>query len=903
MESTKKYKVSVVTAVYNVEDYLAEMIDSIVGQTIGIENIQLILVDDGAKDSSGEICDRYAEQYPENIFVIHKENGGVSSARNEGLKHVEGEYVNFTDADDKLESNALELMYDYLKKNEEWIDLVAIPLKYFGARRGNHLLNYKFKNTRLVDLRREYDCIQLAINCTLIKKECFSNRCFDTGLAYAEDAQLVVDIILDKMRYGVVRGTGYLYRKRDTEDSALDMGRMKPGYYVPYMKRFILFSLENAIKKKGYIPQFVQYTCMSDLQWRLNKYPLVEPDVLSEEEEKEYKSLIVKAIEYIEDKIILEQKNIGNNFKMAFLSLKQKNCEKKELVFLPNDLKICMGDISSANASSYTMFFEFINITSEKIEINGHVRYFTELEDIEVILKSKVGNGEQIEFNATLFEREEKNTFGLDMIITKAKGFEFCISRDDMPDDIELQLYLRYKEHDIECKNIMFGKFFPLAKQLKNSYFYHEGILLTYFGNTFKFLKGIGGKCIREHEKKLQKEMLSQKDKMIFRGCIARKIYHILKRIKKKEIWMISDRMTKADDNGEAFFTYMNTVVKNPNINTYFVLNKESEDYERLCKIGKVVPFHSTKHKILSLLCDRIVSSQADDYVFNRFFDQAYLYKDIMHGQKFIFLQHGVIQNDLSGWLTKANKNISMFVTTTNAEYQSILEYAYHYDEKEVKCTGLPRYDYLYDESKEKNIITFMPTWRSYLAGVHNVNTDTRKLKSGFEDSTYCKMYKQVFENKRLYEAAEKYHYDIRFMLHPTMPRECIEYFGCNESIEILDSNTRYRDLFASSKLIVSDYSSTLFDFAYLRKPIIYYQQDIDEFYSGKHTSVKGYFDYERDGFGEVEYTSEALVNRIIEYMERGCQLKDKYRERIEKTFPYYDKDNCQRVYEAIQAL
>lgn len=132
MDDTKEYKISVVTAVYNVEDYLEEMIDSIIAQNIGFENIQLILVDDGSPDKSGDICDQYAKQYPDNIVVIHKENGGVSSARNEGLRHVRGEYVNFTDADDILEFNTLEVMYDYLKENEKWIDLVAVKLKFLG---------------------------------------------------------------------------------------------------------------------------------------------------------------------------------------------------------------------------------------------------------------------------------------------------------------------------------------------------------------------------------------------------------------------------------------------------------------------------------------------------------------------------------------------------------------------------------------------------------------------------------------------------------------------------------------------------------------------------------------------------------------------------------------------------
>ena len=140
-------------------------------------------------------------------------------------------------------------------------------------------------------------------------------------------------------------------------------------------------------------------------------------------------------------------------------------------------------------------------------------------------------------------------------------------------------------------------------------------------------------------------------------------------------------------------------------------------------------------------------------------------------------------------------------------------------------------------------------------------------------------------------------------MLHPSMPEKCIKYLQLGDDVEILSKNSSYRELFAESSLIVTDYSSTVFDFAYLRKPVLYFQQDVEEFFSGQHSYDKGYFDYERDGFGEVEYTAEALVSRMIEYMEQDCQLKDMYRDRIEKTFAFNDKENCRRVYEEIRKL
>lgn len=100
--------ISIIVPVYKVEKYIGECIDSILGQTY--ENFELILVDDGSPDNSSKICDKYAAK-DERIKVIHKENGGVSSARNVGLDNAKGEYITFIDSDDMVDDQYLELMY------------------------------------------------------------------------------------------------------------------------------------------------------------------------------------------------------------------------------------------------------------------------------------------------------------------------------------------------------------------------------------------------------------------------------------------------------------------------------------------------------------------------------------------------------------------------------------------------------------------------------------------------------------------------------------------------------------------------------------------------------------------------------------------------------------------------
>ena len=117
--NSQLYDFSVVTAVYNSEKYLKESINSIVQQN-GFNKIQLILVNDGSTDSSLSICKEYAKIYPNNIVVVNKPNGGVSSARNFGMLFVKGKFINFMDSDDKMGVNVFKnvklIFYSIMEK-------------------------------------------------------------------------------------------------------------------------------------------------------------------------------------------------------------------------------------------------------------------------------------------------------------------------------------------------------------------------------------------------------------------------------------------------------------------------------------------------------------------------------------------------------------------------------------------------------------------------------------------------------------------------------------------------------------------------------------------------------------------------------------------------------------------
>lgn len=119
--------ITVVVPVYNVEKYLDECVESIVGQTYS--NLEILLVDDGATDASGKMCDRWAEK-DQRIRVIHKENGGLSDARNFGLRVAKGAYISFIDSDDCVAPEFLETLYDgILRENAQISCCACVPFE------------------------------------------------------------------------------------------------------------------------------------------------------------------------------------------------------------------------------------------------------------------------------------------------------------------------------------------------------------------------------------------------------------------------------------------------------------------------------------------------------------------------------------------------------------------------------------------------------------------------------------------------------------------------------------------------------------------------------------------------------------------------------------------------------
>lgn len=919
------YMISVVMAVYNTADFLEEMLESVLKQKQDVlsnylrsnpnsryysnayESIyEIILVDDGSSDGTEDICDRYAAKYPW-VKVLHKENGGVSSARNAGIELATGKYITFPDSDDKLSANVFEDCFLFFEKHENDISMVTYPLRFFDAQQGDHWTTYRFADgTRIINMVEEWDKPQYFTAASFFKTATIKGKIsFDSNLINGEDIKFAHEVLFQNTPLiGLVSTCTYWYRRRSSGcQSAIQQSKQTENYYIPYVTDMLGGLKYLSEQVYGNFPKYVQYAIMGQFQWRLRSDPKGEEAVavIGEDGYKKYCQLIKKLISYIDYDVILSQKQLFREHLFYLCMLKSNG--RVERVCEDNNVKYYFdGQYCTEEASTYIKLL-FMEIKHGILSIEGECASL----DSDCEVWAQMGDRQ---FKVEKCVERDCNVYTLGEIALHVLPFVLHIELSMIEEKSDIVFGCSCAGFKIIKTQVNLGKFMPISKTFLKSYYATEKWTIQLRENVLEVWNMFGKEKLPDFENEFEEQVLNSGliceetiDEVIKvrKEALARLAW---KRNSNTQIWLVSDRYSHADDNGEAMFRFF-MEHKRPDIKVFFVMDRESADYDRIAKIGPVIAQDSHEHLVMYMISDCIISSQADEYIINPFWRHGAIkdvFKDFYCRNKFVFLQHGVIKDDLSGWLNRFNKNIAGFVCAAIPEAESIHECEYYYD-KQIWLTGLPRYDRLYHDEK-KNIL-IMPTWRKWLMKNFNAadsDKDATHVIDNIEQTEFFEFYSGLLNSERLLDACKKYGYKLCYMPHTNF-RECMSKFCKDERIQQFDLNMPYRQAFAEANLLVTDYSSTAMDFVYLRKPVIYAQFDKEKFFSGEHTYRKGYFDYEKDGFGEVVYELDELIDLIITYMENECNIDDKYRERVKNFFAYNDKNNCQRVYERITKL
>jgi len=841
-----EYQYTIISAVYNVESYLDDYFKSIVYQILDFEkHIFLVLVDDGSTDNSANIIKKWQNKYPNNITYIKKENGGQASARNMGLDYIKTEWVTFIDPDDFLDTQYF-YNIDKILSSRDSIDIGMIACKWviFQEKSG------RFSEKHPLNFRFRS-----------------GNRVFK----YKNDNKFLPSSVATTLyRYSVIKENNLSFNeniKPNFEDGHFS------GKYLLYMQEESIFYASGSkyfYRKRG------SGTSTLDNSWaNPNRFDVVIDQGyigLLEDSLNIHGSIPTAVARLILYDIFWYFKKIINNPQsISFLDKYQKN-RFKELVYKIFE-KIDRDVIWNFELAGFWFYHKvgFLGMfNKEKPPYN--IVYIEEYDEIKKLLKLKYfyyGDTPCEEFKVDnsykvpVYVKSRKHYF-LDEIFCKERIVWLTIDESEETLDITID--------SSDTRVTLNGKQ------------YHNGINI----NTILDLKT---KPIRVNLKNIPAHIR-----------VIRKLAKEKSNIKKySDAYVIMDRDNQADDNAEHFYRYLK---ENHNeLNIYFVLRENSHDYKRLEEERfNLLSFGSLSHKIALLNAKYLISSHADKYVVD--YLKPIYYSDMIN-YKFIFLQHGIIRDDISTWLNK--KNIDLFITSMNAEYNSIAgeETNYKFTPKEVVLTGLSRHDKLLSRTEvTENVILIMPTWRNSLVGDMKGITAQRETTNEFYNSDYAKHWKSVLHSIELKEYSEKYGYKVVFFPHVNM-QIYIDWFNSPLYIEVRTHKTDpiLHKLFRRAKIMITDYSSVFFELAILNKAILYYQFDYDYMYGGNHSSQIGYFDFEKDGFGAVSYNEEKLFSDLKIVLENSGLPSKLYLDRIKTSFPFRDGRNRERTLHAIKSL
>ena len=363
-----------------------------------------------------------------------------------------------------------------------------------------------------------------------------------------------------------------------------------------------------------------------------------------------------------------------------------------------------------------------------------------------------------------------------------------------------------------------------------------------------------------------------------------------------KKYFLIAEKENEARDNGYHFFKYMCNI-KSDYIPVY-VIRKKSADLKKVANLGKVIKYNSFYHYYIYISAYACIGSQTIPYPGSKKLCMTF-FKLKREKQIFVWLQHGITKDNLPYKnMSKENTKYDL-VTCSSKREQELFINNYGYSNNEAMILGLCRFDNLPLQQKEPSkIILIMPTFRSWLSPKDVLKGATYKENNKFLESDFFLTFSSLFKNIKFLDILKKYNYKVVFYLHYALQSytKNFEYLFNNKIIIADKEHYDVQKLLIDSDILITDFSSVFFDFAFMKKPLIYFQFDQEKY--REYHYKDGYFSYQNDGFGKVVRSIDDLVNEVSNLIE--CGLDSKYLNRIYSFFEYLDHNNCQRTYNSI---
>ena len=878
MDYNYNYRVSIIVPVYNVEDYLADCLDSLLNQTMPKEDMEIIVVNDGSTDSSYEICKEYAKKH-DCIKLYSKENEGLSATRNYAMKRATGKYMMYIDSDDMFTEETVKSVVDFFDTVYDQVDLVTYfeqPYTTEGNLTPHFRYRYYLRKTGVYDLEKKPFIVQTRVN-VCVKNLYEQNELFDTTPGFKqEDQEYNNRILKDKLKLGYCSKGCYMYNKSN-EGSIV--ATTFHAYYLFEKSMEYFERLFGQYEDK--VPRYFQSMYINDLRWKLNAkvlYPFHYEGAKFEEAVGRIKALLAR----VDVGIIAGDPVMSNFHKQYWLSMK------------PNSNVTVYTDGKSTGVLHDGRFiYSCVNIEvklvriqvmdDNKLLVRAYVRspilnHLSELPEVVICENGDMNNLVKPKTYPSKYGYENTNVRTNDFIAA-----EYVCDPD--------------KVFSFQHFVLLDGYYIPAR------YTFNDTAVFSYTKGVFKYVRAntkITFKKNKFHLCKLTDEQvdtfeIEQTKNIITLEPEARELR--LKAIeyrKNHRVWLYSDLYTVKKDNG--YYQFINDFKYKDGVERYYVYTREKEEIIDLFTEEQqkyLVEFGSEQHKLLYLSSELILSGFYGRTPISPWPREAqeHNYYDIEH-YKVIYLQHGVLHASLYVQNSVENARSDKIVISSPFEKRNYTN-NYNYDPDNLVETGMARYDHIDRTKKAKNKILFAPSWRNYLAA--NVTASRWSvMRNKILASDYYKNIQAFIESEKLHELLVKYDMYLELKLHPIISSATDVFDIKSDRISYAASDVDIADY----AVFMTDFSSFVFDYACLVRPIMYFVPDYPQFKSG----MGHYRDLDlpfEEAFGPLSLNAEDTVSNLQKILENNCEPEPVYKERMANF--YYPLDNCaDRLYEYI---
>ncbi len=866
-----RYKISVVIPVYNCEKFIVSCVKSLNAQTLKSEDFQIVFVNDGSTDGSAAICEKLAAENS-NIAYFSKENGGVSSARNKGFELAEGKYIMFLDADDALGEKSLEAIYDFFEAHYEETDLVTYSIDYVNEK-GAVTTHRRFdvmSHSGIYDINSDFNILQTTMNICVKNVPEKDRIVFDESLSLGEDQWFIFSWLLKKQKLGFVKEAVYKYFRHSGSASSMFNN---PYYCFEQYTGFLKKLLDAARGENGRPHPTAQALVVYNLGWRITSDLLVSHS--DEETERAQLAVLSEIVSEVDNSVICNSIYIDPYHVEFFMRLKN---EKYEIAVNNSAVSISSGDILWF-AQPHTIVFNTLRAHNKKLCISGYVKNgVIDYKEMRLFYKDASNALHEVPMQDTAFSyyksKMPTNLFG---------GFDIELDFDD-----EECVTFLLEVGGVKVAPVPYFGFKCAVNRAKFTAACGEYVMTFEAKSKSISVKKASAGELAKARAAADKAVASENK----RALLYRKLSSRFK--PDGEIWLYCDRENIFDN---AYYQFLHDFDKDDGIKRYYIIDnlKDKGKYFNAKQKKFLVDFKSFRHKMLFLNCKKIFTSFNSLSIFSPFDGLPLKWYSDITDYEIIYLQHGILHARLPLLYTKEKANVDKVVVSSEFERENFKR-IYNFKDSDLIMSGMPRFDAIDTEKKAQRRILFSPSWRKNLIGEYENNTRIL-FEDKFLNSPFYNQINEFLNSEKLSELLEKYDLTLDFKNHPIF-RDYDRLFNVkNPRVRVTQDKNDMQDYLA----MITDYSSIVFDFVYLNRPILYFVPDYEQFRAG---ITHGYNLLDlplEEGFGDVTETCDELLASLEYLCKNNFEPKPVYGERMENFFKSRAKDHADMLYKTVK--